>query len=139
MALQTYNGWSGPTRARRLAELRQAKVAGTAPPWVYHVLPCEICAQTQGSMWHAEAYGPTFEDYLASFHALCGHCHAMLHMRFRFPNRWTRHLMTAAQGPVPFVGSIGVVFGRAQSWDRDLPPPAYQPGPEWFHRLPMSR
>jgi hypothetical protein len=139
MALRSYAGWDGPTRARRLAELRQAKVAGTAPQWVHHVSPCEICGQKRGTMWHAEQYGPTFAAYIASFHAVCGHCHAMLHLRFRFPGRWRLHLMLAALGPVPFMAHVGVVFGRARTWVSDLSAESYRPGREWFHSLPMTR
>lgn len=140
MALASYNGWDGATRTQRLAELRQAKAKRTAPTWVYRVPGCCICGQLHGTMWHAEAYGPTFEDYVASFKALCAHCHGMLHLRFRFPNRWRCHLLEAARGPVSFVPNIGVVFGRAQGWDDDLPPPPdYRAGPEWFHQLPTRR
>lgn len=139
-ALQSYNGWPGPVRASRLAELNAMRRwrADELPLQLRRAYPCEICGQRRNTMLHAEQYGPTFDDYLAALHWLCGHCHAMLHLRFRFPNRWRQHLLAASLGPVPFVSSMGEVFRLARGIT-DLPVVCYEPGPEWFHQLAVTR
>ncbi len=52
--MNSYKQWAGTVRAARFLEYKAGRRAGTiAAPG-----PCEICAQTKGTMHHAEDYGP---------------------------------------------------------------------------------
>jgi len=138
MSLGTYNGWTGPQRAARLAELRRAERDGTLAEPYLTPPACEICTQTDGTMWHAEQYGPTWEDYLTHLHAVCRYCHAMLHLRFRFPYRWHMHLVKVAEEPSPPVAHMWSVFKASHSWV-DLGPVAPPSGDAWFNKVSMER
>jgi hypothetical protein len=128
-----YKQWSGPTRERRLAEYKAARARREVPA----PGPCEVCGQTYNTMHHAEDYGPTLEEYLASLHSLCGRCHAMLHLRFRFPGRWSEYKERCRRlGPQPPVKSMSQVYYSVKA---DVPMVHYPEGEAWWERLGTER
>lgn len=131
--LSNYNGWTGADRIRAMANYRKACGRDTFRPG-----PCEMCGQTHGTMMHSEEYGPTLADLLSSSHSLCGRCHAMLHMRFRFPGRWAAYRKLVRRGPQPPVMSIMEVYAKARAW-RDTDEVFDPPVLEWWDRLLVVR
>jgi len=146
-ALARYGPWSGELRLARLREFKRALRDGTLPAETLELLrqPCEMCGEAAGAHPHAEAYGPTFADHLAALHMLCCRCHAMLHLRFRFPGRWHTHVEYAQlvrRGVIrrhPPVRTMFAVYQESSAW-RDLPavPPAvaFQ---AWWEELAIDR
>ena len=100
-----YKQWPGMLREARYVQYKQARAAGIlgAPG------PCEICGETRNTVHHAEDYGPTLQDYFAALHSLCSHCHKLLHLRFRFPERWEFHVRSCRLGPL-------LETARAEHW-----------------------
>ncbi len=132
--LASYKQWSGPTREARFREYKNARAAGRIPA----PGPCEICGQTRGTMHHAEDYGPTLEDYVSALHSLCGRCHAMLHVRFRFPGQWAAYKQKCRTegGPQPPVKSMSEIYYGVT---RDIPPVRYPEGSTWWELLSTAR
>lgn len=94
--MKPYNGWCGSVRRARGTEFyKQVKSGQIVKP-----LCCEICGSTRGITYHAEEYGPTWEDYLYATRTLCAYHHGMFHMRHKVPNRWVRMLHRVGSGPV---------------------------------------
>ena len=130
IVVTNYKQWSAQTRAARFREYKRAIAAGDIlPPG-----PCEMCGQTKGTMHHAEDYGPTVVEYFAALHSLCVRCHAMLHLRFRFPGRWAEYKQLCREGPQPWALHISAVFGEANGWD-DVPPLTFHEGTSWWENL----
>jgi hypothetical protein len=130
--MNDYKQWSGKTRVRMLAKYKASKDKPS-------VGPCEICQQTKNTMHHAEDYGPTLEVYLDSLHSLCGHCHAMLHLRFRFPSRWNDYKEKVRQeGVQDFVPNMGKIFMQSNHWV-DVPFVTHKQGNEWWEKLNTRR
>ena len=135
MSSNAYKQWTGKVRELRFAEYKAARRAGTLPP----PGPCEICGQTHGTMHHAEDYGPELADYFAALHSLCARCHAMLHLRFRFPGLWAaykhRCRLEGPQTPVCHMGEVYHAVGRG----KDIPVVEHEHAGEWFETLSTER
>ena len=132
MALSTYKQWSGKTRAKMSAQLKGHK---DRPK----VTDCEICGQSQTTKLHAEEYGPEWQDYIDNLHSLCARCHGMLHLRFRFPNKWKNYLADCAEnGPQKPIKHVGILFGLCRGWEDDETASDFE-GDEWFHELSTKR
>ncbi len=88
-------------------------------------------------MHHAEDYGPTREAYFAALHSVCGRCHAMLHLRFRFPGRWSEYKqLVRTHGPQPPVRDMGQIYYSVRG---DVPVIAYPEGSAWWELLSTTR
>jgi hypothetical protein len=125
-----YKQWKHEVRDSRFREYKAARSTGAIdPPGT-----CEMCGQPHGTMHHAEDYGPTVEDYFAALHALCGRCHAMLHLRFRFPGRWAEYKEKCRLGVQPPIRHMGEIFGASRGW-KDIPMVNYFEGQEWWERI----
>ena len=126
--MKDYKQWSGKTRIKMSTKYRGA----VDKP---KVSDCEMCGQHLTTMRHAEDYGPTKEDYFASMHSLCGRCHAMLHLRFRFPNRWNEYKEDIRRNGVQlFIPSMGSLFLRSSRWE-DMDYFEYKEGKTWWELL----
>ena len=132
MALTEYNGWSGKIRDKRGS-------------WFYKENPkealgkCTVCGSYAGLTFHAEEYGSTIASYLDACHELCAYCHGMIHMRFRYPNRWARYKHRAAEG-YKFIdfAHLGAYFA-AMKVVADIKPGEYGPsGIDWLDALPTE-
>jgi hypothetical protein len=136
MASASYKQWSAKTRQSRYAEYKRARAAGSVnPPG-----PCEICEQSVGTTHHAEEYGPTFEAYLSALHSLCARCHAMLHLRFRFPGRWEDYKELCRRfGAQSVARSMGSVFCAAEGWSCDFEMVGYPQGDSWWETIGTER
>ena len=131
--MTSYKQWSGPTREARFREYKAARAAGDIP----RPGPCEICGQTEGTMHHAEDYGPILEAYFAALHSVCGRCHAMLHCRFRFPGQWAAYKQKCrTEGAQPKVKNMGDVY---YGLTRDVPLKTYPEGSSWWELLSPTR
>ena len=97
-----YNGWAESVRHGRDKHYYHARKKGVLHP-ASQCLGCNEPLNESCVPYHAEDYGPTLEDYWASCKPLCHRCHAMLHARFRTPNRWKEYLAQAAQGDIDTV------------------------------------
>ncbi len=139
MALSSYKQYSGAYRQRMQTAFNAARAKGTIPEPYATPKPCEMCGQTHNTMLHQEEYGPTLADYLDSSHWLCGRCHTMLHLRFRFPGRWAAYKQACRLGPQPAIPHMGVLFGEARGW-RDIPVTAgTAEGNSWWEALTCDR
>lgn len=140
VSLSSYNGWSGPFRQRLFDTYKRELKAGRIPAPYATPCPCEMCGQTRGTMLHQEEYGPTLEEYLKASHWLCGRCHAMLHLRFRFPGRWAYYKAhVKAHGVQPYIPNMGAVYHASRGW-KDYPVVDYGvPGDSWWERLTCDR
>lgn len=131
--MTSYKQWSAQTREARFQKYKAARAAGDIPP----PGPCEICGQTKNTMHHAEDYGPTLEAYVAALHSLCGRCHAMLHVRFRFPGRWAAYKQQCrTEGPQPPVKNMSEVYYGVT---RDIPLVNYSERGRWWELLSTAR
>lgn len=99
MASPSYNGWPGAVRDKRgnkRVYLRKKKNL-IPPPTI-----CAFCGAVHEkdgyNTYHAEEYGSTWEDYNAACIPLCPYCHGMIHVRFRYPNRFKRMKARVADG-----------------------------------------
>lgn len=139
MALSSYKQWSGAYRARMQAQFNAALRGGNVPEPYRTPKPCEICGQTHNTMLHQEEYGPTLADYLKNSYWVCGRCHTMVHLRYRFPGRWAAYKeQCRRQGPQPTIPHMGVLFGEARSW-YDIPVVKYAEGDTWWEKLTTER
>lgn len=93
----SYNGWSGRCRSVRgtlfYNMLRRGEIEQTGA--------CVLCGISKPGLYlnfHAEEYGPTWEDYVANTHEVCCHCHGMLHVRYRFPRAWKIYINAIHEG-----------------------------------------
>jgi hypothetical protein len=93
MALGLYNGWAGNIREIR-GKRQMADIANGSIPRMGH---CEICDKRKGLTFHAEEYGSTYEAFIGNLHELCPTCHGILHVRWRYPNRFKRHKQRIAK------------------------------------------
>jgi hypothetical protein len=101
------------------------KKKGTLPEWRTVDGACDMCGNEYNTMPHAEEYGPTFEDYLRSIHILCGRCHGMLHLRYRFPKKWKEYLdyiKSLNKGEVerlPNISNMNVLYQESKKWEQE--------------------
>ena len=145
MTLKYYKNWSGELRAEMYAIFLRLKKAKQLPDWVQYEGACSMCGETHNTMPHAEDYGPELEDYLRSLHVLCGRCHAMLHLRFRFKGHWALHLdyirmlKSGEVDRLPPVKSMNSIYRQSQKWQPI--PSDYKPNPdgEWYEQLSCDR
>jgi len=94
-----YNGWAARVRHGRAKHYYRARAKGILQP-ASHCLGCRCSLPESCVPYHAEEYGPALEDYWASCRPLCHRCHALLHARFKTPNRWKRYFTQAAEGAI---------------------------------------
>lgn len=140
MSLSEYNGWSGLDRDK--AD-RRLKAAITKESWKYpHLIqrgPCVMCGHDRGIMLHAEEYGPSLNDYIASLRSVCAKCHGMIHLRFRFPGIWSvfKSRLKVGEKPEP-VDHIGQVFGKCNAW-KDCAVVESEPNGTWWDELPLVK
>lgn len=128
MASTNYKQWPAKVRNEMYVKYKAARGAGSLPP----PGPCEICGQTEGTMHHAEDYGPTIVEYFASLHSLCARCHAMLHLRFRFPGQWAAYKEVCRRtGPQPVTTMIKIFY----SVKSDMPIDSAHDGIRWWDRI----
>lgn len=114
-----YNGWDANVRQVRGERFYTMVRRGA----ILAPRKCELCGSTKGMSYHAEEYGSTWDDYIASCHPLCCYCHATIHVRHRYPNRWKRFVQRTLEGQTPEFPytSMSAVFG-AYRGVTDLPP-----------------
>jgi hypothetical protein len=89
--MNKYKSWDGAIRLRMYGKLKRDEKAGKLPNWLKLTGECELCGESHNTMPHAEEYGPEYEDYLKSIHVLCPRCHGVLHLRYRYPNKWKEY------------------------------------------------
>lgn len=132
MSLGEYNGWSGKIRTVRGNRFYRLITHKKIAP----AIKCELCGSRAGMTYHAEEYGSTWEDYVASCHQLCSYCHGMMHVRFDFPNRWHRFCYRVGHESHPFVFENLGLFFKAVRLITDIPefPPSLS-GVAWVDRL----
>ena len=94
-----YNGWPKLVRCGRDPHYNRAKKAGILSQ-LLKCLGCGQLASEAGLSYHAEEYGPSVEDYLASCKPICNRCHAMVHARCATPNRWKEYLRQVSSGTI---------------------------------------
>jgi hypothetical protein len=136
--LSDYNGWSGRDRERADRRLKAALKHGLYPE-LQKPTACEICGYGSGIMLHAEEYGPTMNDYIASLRPVCAKCHGMIHVRFRFPGIWSvfKARIKTGEKPKP-VAHIAAVFGACRGWT-DCPVVESAPNGTWWDGLPLVK
>ena len=132
--MKDYNGFTGSERMivqQIMNELHKRGIIN----WVDQ--ECDICG-SRGSVMHSHC-----EDYSNpfTFYALCIECHMKLHMRFRFPGYWIKHLIDVKAGYVcPAYKSNREYYatpkGRFKYPEYERIDPTTI-GNEWFHKLKM--
>jgi len=131
-----YNGWPAKVRKFRGSKFYRNMHQGKIPKPV----KCAACGATGGGMtYHAEQYGPTWEEYVEGAKPLCNYCHGMMHVRFRYPNRFKRYLHRIAEGHTFYVfNNLGVFFKTIAS-HKDIPYEEYIPsGVEWLDGINLK-
>jgi len=143
--LNKYKTWDGKTRQRMYAKFLYQKKKGTLPEWRTVDGACDMCGDEHNTMPHAEEYGPTFEDYLKSIHILCGRCHAMLHLRYRFPKKWKEHLdyikdlKNKKTERLPSIPNMNVLYQQSKKWDKEEYNYKEKNVGEWWEKLTTKR
>ena len=135
MIQKAYNGWSASVRTVRGSEFYSLVRKGDIP----RPESCELCGSTSGLTYHAEEYGSTWEDYLRSCHALCCYCHATMHVRWRYPNRWGRFVTRVLEKSVPAFPykTMSEVYGAYRT-QKDLSDPFPVPESDhWLSKMPV--
>jgi hypothetical protein len=143
MALALYNGWSGRIReirgAKQTADVKSGKIKATGQ--------CEVCGNTKGLTFHCEEYGSTYQDMLDNLHELCPYCHGILHLREKWPNRFTRFKHRIVHGTLETVefDNLWAFFTKAKSlkdinqlyvgWDPETIPLAVK----WLFEIPLHQ
>jgi hypothetical protein len=131
-----YNGWPAKVRKFRGNKFYSQMHQGKIPKPV----KCAACGAEGGGMtYHAEEYGPTWEEYVAGTKPLCNYCHGMMHVRFKYPNRFKRYLRRVSEGHTFFVfGHLGAFF-KAMAVYSDIPEEDYVPsGVEWLDAISLT-
>lgn len=134
--LNTYNGWSGRIRTVRGQKFYALLKEGRIPP----LFNCSLCGGNGGLTYHAEEYGSTWEDYLQSTHSVCAYCHGLIHLRFKYPNRWRRHLAQIGRGeksPISYE-SLSQFFAATRSMLDCESLEATRSGVQWADSLPTA-
>jgi len=145
MTLKYYKQWSGELRAEMYAIYLRLKKEGKLPEWVNHEGPCSMCGEPHNTMPHAEDYGPELEDYLRSLHVLCGRCHAMLHLRFRYAGHWVHYLnyiRMVHSGEVDRLAPIknmNVIYTKSRYWKQIDEQHTPNPNGTWYEQLSCER
>lgn len=139
--MNKYKNWDGATRQRMYARLKREEKKGILPKRIKLKGACELCGETHNTMPHAEEYGPTYEDYLESLHVLCPRCHGMLHLRYRYPNKWEeykqhiRKLKDKKTKPLPPMNNMNQLYYISKSWVKEKFTPKKPPTSEWWELL----
>ena len=134
--LKSYNGWSGRIRTVRGQKfytlLKEKKIP--------LLVQCSLCGGNGGLTYHAEEYGSTWDDYLLSTHSVCAYCHGLIHLRFKYPNRWRRHLGQIGRGEkLPIRHESLSQFFSATKFMLDCEPLEAAPsGVQWADSLPTT-
>lgn len=136
--LADYNGWTGKDRQKAFDLFRKAVSPQSVNAFQDH---CDMCGmdRKEGPIGHhCEEYGPTLKQYNESMVPLCHRCHAMLHIRFRFPGIWSRYLLRLDRGKRhPPVVKMWDFYCEARRW-QDYPAVIIT-GQNWFHKLPLEK
>jgi hypothetical protein len=96
-------------------------------------------------MPHAEEYGPTVEEYFKSLHVLCGRCHAMLHLRYRFPGHWAEHqeyvkdVKAGKKEKHLPIKNMNTIFQASRYWKQISKTPIINNDGEWWEQLTCER
>lgn len=132
--MKDYNGFTGSERMiiqQIMNELQRRGIIN----WIDQ--ECEIC-HVKGSVMqsHCEDYSNPF-----NFNPLCIECHMKLHMRFRFPGYWIKHLVDVKNGYMCPVYKTNREYyaapkGRFKVVEYENIDPATI-GKDWFHRLKL--
>ena len=108
-SFKSYNGWAGLIRQVRgnamYTDLRAGRLKATGK--------CELCGHDEGLTFHTEEYGSLYQTFLECAHELCGTCHGLIHVRFKYPHRWRRHkhrIATGTTDKIVKVPNIGRFF-----------------------------
>lgn len=133
--MKDYNGFSGSERMivqKIMDELQRRGIIN----WIDQ--PCEICTCEHSIMHsHCEDYSNPFD-----FHVLCIECHMKLHMRFRYPGYWIKHLLDVKNGYVCPIYLTNRDYYKAPKLRFKYPEFEHiDPktiGNEWFHRLKLT-
>lgn len=142
MGLRSYNGWPGAARKVRGDEFYRLLRAKKLPSPDL----CFLCGNRHildgWNTYHAEEYGSTWEDYVGGAKPLCPYCHGMIHLRFKFPNRFLRMKQRIAdgslRGKVPTYKNLGEVFSLAKKLS-DLPSiDNTSSGNQWLDSLQLT-
>ena len=146
--MNKYKDWDGKTRLRMYTKLKRDEKANKLPKWLKLTGPCEMCEETHNTMPHAEEYGPTYKDYQKSIHVLCPRCHGMLHLRYRYPNKWEeykehiRKLQLKEVKPLKPLNNMNQLYHISKSWinnktfGRNLTP---KPTNQWWEKLSSKK
>lgn len=134
--MNDYNGFTGSQRMITQHIMDEMQRRGIIN---WKDQPCEICRGTGGCKHaHLEDYSNPWD-----FHTLCIECHMKLHMRFRFPGFWVKHLIDVKNGYIPIQHNHSKEWFSKKKGKFKLPEfetldPALI-GNEWYHKLPMER
>lgn len=137
MALALYNGWKGWVRSARNKPYYAALDDG-------RLVVGPVCLGCHGERsearplgMHSEEYGGTVETYIAHCVPLCHTCHAIVHMRAKYPAVWRRYKQRIHDGvATPRYKAMFPVFqniGRADA--NEVPGPTVISG-GWLDTLP---
>ncbi|NOQ30183.1 MAG: hypothetical protein GQ570_03575 [Helicobacteraceae bacterium] len=110
----SYNGWSPEVRSVRGTEfynmLRRGEIEQKGKCGM-----CGVPAKFAPLQFHAEEYGPTWEDYFFHTYEVCCHCHGMIHVRYKHKDAWWIYLKAIAeQGPQQIFTNIGTFFTQVK-------------------------
>lgn len=136
MVMKEYNGFSGTERMMVQAIMNDLQNRGIIS---WSDKPCSICGSKGGEMQaHVEDYSNVFD-----YHPICIECHMKLHMRFRFPGYWIKHLIDVSNGYVSYP------FKNSSEWFKSkkgkFSVPEFENinpsiiGNEWYHQLSMRQ
>jgi hypothetical protein len=143
--MKQYKEWSPEVRKTMYAEFLRQKKSKTLPDWVEHEGPCGMCGEEFNTMPHAEEYGPTVEEYFKSLHVLCGRCHAMLHLRYRFPGHWAEHQEYVKDVKAGIkekhlpIKNMNTIFQASRYWKQISKTPIINNDGEWWEQLTCER
>jgi hypothetical protein len=87
-----YNGYTAAERNAKGRALRRLIRAGAVPRPSGR---CSVCGDRQDLVYHAEDYSRPYVFAEPAQYVVCRAGHAMIHLRFHFPDRWrafTRHV-----------------------------------------------
>jgi hypothetical protein len=115
-----------------LNELQSRKIIN----WIDQ--PCCICHCQGGTIQsHLEDYSKIFE-----FKPICVECHMKLHMRFRYPTYWIKHLIDVSNGyQCPEYSNMREYFKVKKGKFINPEYEGIDPltiGNEWFHKLSLE-
>lgn len=110
MALADYNGWLGWVREARNPCYYSALRSGAIPKWDT-CLGCGCTSETMPVAPHSEEYGSTEGQYIKSCLPLCCRCHAVVHLRYKYPQVFVRYKRNVgAKNELPVFNTLNAAF-----------------------------